>query len=348
MCNGFWLGLVLLTVHLVVCGGLWLLARARTLEVEGYFVPVMLLVPLWGPLCVLLLHTSNRLTGGCLREQTLEKLRINEEIYKNILVADDEGKEAVVPLEEALLVNSPAQKRKLILSVLTDDPAGYYDLLQQARMDNDSEVVHYASTALSQITKEADLQLQKQEQRYASAPDDATVLEEYCDYLESYLESGFVQGKAAEIQYHQLEQLLKNGWKISVDAAAVRWNAGWQMCSSVLRSMVAQKKRWKTLRRAGPSARHRGCSACGWQQRCAMGRLSKKRCVKSRKRRSTSVQRAAKSCGSGRGNSNDKGNLFPAAGIPLAKAADHLGCVRGDSRYPVCGAQRYSIRGNEI
>ena len=209
MGNEFWLGLVLLTVHLAVCGGLWLLARARAWEVEGYFVPVMLLVPVWGPLCVLLLHTSNRLTGGCLREQTLEKLRINEEIHESILVADNEGEDMVVPLEEALLVNSPAQKRKLILSVLTDDPAGYYDLLQQARMDSDSEVVHYASTALSQITKEADLKLQKQEQRYAAAPDDAAVLEEYCDYLGSYLESGFVQGKAAEIQYHQLEQLLK-------------------------------------------------------------------------------------------------------------------------------------------
>ena len=209
MGNEFWLGLVLLTVHLAVCGGLWLLARARAWEVEGYFVPVMLLVPVWGPLCVLLLHTSNRLTGGCLREQTLEKLRINEEIHESILVADNEGEDTVVPLEEALLVNSPAQKRKLILSVLTDDPAGYYDLLQQARMDSDSEVVHYASTALSQITKEADLKLQKQEQRYAAAPDDAAVLEEYCDYLGSYLESGFVQGKAAEIQYHQLEQLLK-------------------------------------------------------------------------------------------------------------------------------------------
>ena len=32
---------------------------------------------------------------------------------------------------------------------------------------------------------------------------------EYCDYLESYLDGGFVQGKAAEIQRHQLEQLLK-------------------------------------------------------------------------------------------------------------------------------------------
>lgn len=209
MSNGFWLGLVLLTAHLAVCGGLWLLARAWAWEVEGSVVPVMLLVPVWGPLCVLLLHTSNRLTGGCLREQTLEKLRINEEIHRNILVADNEGEDTVVPLEEALLVNSPAQKRKLILSVLTDDPAGYYDLLQQARMDSDSEVVHYASTALSQITKEADLKLQRQEQRYAAAPDDAAVLEEYCDYLGSYLESGFVQGKVAEIQYHQLEQLLK-------------------------------------------------------------------------------------------------------------------------------------------
>lgn len=164
MHNGFWLGLVLLAAHLAVCGGIWLLAWARVLEVEGYFAPVMLLVPLWGPLCVLLLHTSNRLTGGCLREQTLEKLHINEEIHKSILVADDEGEDTVVPLEEALLVDSPAQKRKLILSVLTDDPAGYYDLLQQARMDNDSEVVHYASTALSQINKEADLKLQKLEQ----------------------------------------------------------------------------------------------------------------------------------------------------------------------------------------
>lgn len=209
MRNGFWLGLVLLAVHLAVCGGIWLLAWAKVLEVEGYFAPVMLLVPLWGPLCVLLLHTSNRLTGGCLREQTLEKLHINEEIHKSILVADDEGEDMVVPLEEALLVDSPAQKRKLILSVLTDDPAGYYDLLQQARMDNDSEVVHYASTALSQITKEADLKLQKLEQRYAAAPDDAAVLEEYCNYLESYLKDGFVQGRAAEIQRHQLEQLLK-------------------------------------------------------------------------------------------------------------------------------------------
>lgn len=164
MGSGFWFGLLFLVLHLALCGALWLLARSRALEVEGYFLPVALLVPVWGPLCVVLLHTSHRLTDGQLLDRTLEKLRINEEIYKNILVAENEEKDTVVPLEEALLVNSPAQKRKLILSVLTDDPAGYYDLLQQARMDDDSEVVHYASTALAQISKEADLKLQQQEQ----------------------------------------------------------------------------------------------------------------------------------------------------------------------------------------
>ena len=169
----------------------------------------MLLVPLWGPLCVLLLHTSNRLTGECSREQMLEKLRINEEIHKSILVADDEGKEAVVPLEEALLVNSPAQKRKLILSVLTDDPVQYYDLLEQARLNDDSEVVHYAATAMAQISKQADAALQRHAARFAADPKDPAVLAEYAAALEASLALGLAQGRAAELQRRQLERLLK-------------------------------------------------------------------------------------------------------------------------------------------
>lgn len=92
MGSGFWVGLLFLVLHLALCGALWLLARSRALEVEGYFLPVALLVPVWGPLCVVLLHTSHRLTGGQLLDQALEKLRVNEEIYKNILVAETRRK----------------------------------------------------------------------------------------------------------------------------------------------------------------------------------------------------------------------------------------------------------------
>ena len=37
MRNGFWLGLVLLAVHLAVCGGIWLLAWAKVLVLEKAF-----------------------------------------------------------------------------------------------------------------------------------------------------------------------------------------------------------------------------------------------------------------------------------------------------------------------
>ena len=201
--------LFLLVLHFLVCLVLWLLVHSGILDVKGYFFPVVLLIPIWGPLCVLLLHTNRVLFGDNLLEQTLEKLHINEEIHKSILIPGNADEEQVIPLEEALLVNNSTQKRQLILSILTEDPAGYYSLLQQARLNDDSEVVHYASTALAQISKEADLTLQKYEQQYASTPDDPDILRDYCDYLESYIESGYVQGRAAEIQQHQLEQLLK-------------------------------------------------------------------------------------------------------------------------------------------
>lgn len=200
---------ILLLVHLVCCAVLWGISRSGKLDVRGYFLPFMVLLPLWGPLCIVLLYVRSALTHAAVAPPDLEKLRINEELHRSILV---EGRDAIgmtVPLEEALIVNSTEQRRKLILSVLNDDPLPYYDLLQQARLNEDSEVVHYAATAMAQISKQADLTLQQHEARYAAAPQDKQVLAAYCDYLQQYLDSGLVQGRAAEIQRRQLVQLLQ-------------------------------------------------------------------------------------------------------------------------------------------
>lgn len=71
--------LVLLLLHLLVCLVLWLLIRCGILDIKGYFFPVILLVPIWGPLCVLILHTNRALFGDDLLEKTLKKMHINEE-----------------------------------------------------------------------------------------------------------------------------------------------------------------------------------------------------------------------------------------------------------------------------
>ena len=203
------LSLFLLLVHLVCCAALWLCSRSGRLDVRGHFLPFMVLIPLWGPLCVVLLYARNALTDAAITPPDLEKLHINEDLHRSILVDGRDTTDMTVPLEEALIVNSAEQRRKLILSVLNDDPLPYYDLLQQARMNEDSEVVHYAATAMAQISKQADLTLQQHEARYAAAPQDKQVLAAYCDYLQHYLDSGLVQGRAAEIQRRQLVQLLQ-------------------------------------------------------------------------------------------------------------------------------------------
>ena len=106
------------------------------------------------------------------REKTpfrMEPFRVDDELHRSIRVENREDAASTVPLEEALLLDSAEQRRKLILSVLTDDPVQYYDLLEQARLNDDSEVVHYAATAMAQISKQADAALQRHAARFAAA-----------------------------------------------------------------------------------------------------------------------------------------------------------------------------------
>lgn len=91
----------------------------------------------------------------------VEKLRVNEEIYKNMFPAMEENDRDVVPLEEALLLNDSSRRRELIMNVLNDNPGEYVELLKQARMNEDVEVVHYAITAMVELFKEYDYRLQK-------------------------------------------------------------------------------------------------------------------------------------------------------------------------------------------
>lgn len=144
-----------------------------------------------------------------LHADLVEKLRVDDELHRSIRVEDRAGTAATVPLEEALILDTAEQRRKLILSVLAEDPVQYYDLLQQARMNDDSEVVHYAATAMAQISKQADLALQQDARRFADDPNDREVLAAYANALERSLKLGLAQGRAAELQRRQLERLLK-------------------------------------------------------------------------------------------------------------------------------------------
>lgn len=198
---------VLLLIHALVCLVLWTLMKLGLLPVRGHMLAVMVLVPLWGPLLVVLLIARSAVFGDNLKDATLEALRINDDMHRSMLVQGREGDDGVVPLEEALIVNDPGDRRRLMLSMLTEDPDAYLAQLQAAKLNDDVEVAHYAATAVAQISKESDLKLQQLERAFKTDPS-AQNLNVYCDYLGTYLASGLAEGRVAQIQRQQYARLL--------------------------------------------------------------------------------------------------------------------------------------------
>lgn len=208
------LGILLILLHIVCCVLVWMGIKTHFLKVKKYLIGLVVFVPFWGTICVLLLHLQ-RLTKRDNRiEPGVEKLRVNEEIYKNIFQAASDMDEKIVPLEEALLINKPGIRRELIMDVLNDDPEEYMDILKQARMNEDVEVVHYAITAMVELSKEYDFRLQKLEKLYAASPNDPEVLDQYCNFMEEYLNQGILEAQMEKEQRVRYIRLLNQKLKI--------------------------------------------------------------------------------------------------------------------------------------
>lgn len=210
---------VLLLIHTLVCLVLWTLVKLGMLPVRGHMLPAMVLVPLWGPL-LLVLCARGGAFGDALEDGTLESLLLNDEIRRGMQVQVREGDAGVVPLEEALIVNDPSDRRRLMLSMLTDDPDAYLAQLQAAKLNDDVEVAHYAATAVAQISKESDLKLQQLERAFKTDPSTEN-LDAYCDYLGTYLDSGLAEGRVEQIQRQQYARLLARRCERE-DGAALR------------------------------------------------------------------------------------------------------------------------------
>ena len=211
---------VLLLIHSLVCLVLWTLMKLGLLPVRGHMLAVIVLVPLWGPLLVVLLSVRGAVFGEGLKESALESLRFNDDLHRSILVHERDADAGVVPLEEALIVNDAGDRRRLMLSMLTEDPGAYLAQLQAAKLNDDVEVAHYAATAVAQISKESDLKLQQLERAFKADPS-AQNLDDYCDYLGDYLVSGLAEGRVAQIQRQQYARLLARRCERE-DGAALR------------------------------------------------------------------------------------------------------------------------------
>lgn len=201
-------GYILLAVHLLLCLLVLLGIKYRILLLHKYMFFVALFLPFWGVLIVLILHFKIGFNPEDFEEIGVEKLKLDSELYKSVTV-DEKKIDMTVPIEEALIINSARERRTLIMDVLNDNPGDYIEFLQKAGNNEDTEVVHYAVTAMVEISKENDYMLQKLEAEYSEDPDNLEVLTRYCDFLWSCLSQNLMQGQVEVLNRELFSQLMR-------------------------------------------------------------------------------------------------------------------------------------------
>ena len=194
-------------IHIIVCMVIYIGIRAGFLKTDRGLLPVVFLVPFWGALGALMMHLEVVRGHSGSDAGRLEVMRRGQEEETEPLLNREE-EEVVVPLEEALIINPPSVRRGLMMDVLMEDIGDDISILNQARGNEDAEVVHYATTAMAELAKDYDLRLQKMEIRYRDDPENEEILEEYLKLLKEYIDSGIVQGSFLRLQKHQCQNML--------------------------------------------------------------------------------------------------------------------------------------------
>ncbi len=207
-------GAEILIVHLIIVAIFLLLSYFKILKVNKEMFAIVLFVPVFGAMCALLIHITIVTGKSGSNSKNLEAMREKEIDHTRMPVPEEEGN-MVVPLEDALIMDDSSIKRSVIMDVLMADTKSYSHILNQARMNDDVEVVHYATTAMVELSKEYELKLQEYSLRYAEDSTNINLLTEYITYLGQFLDSDMAQGQVLEIQRNNYQQLLRQ--KLVID-----------------------------------------------------------------------------------------------------------------------------------
>jgi hypothetical protein len=203
------LPIILLVAHLIISALVFLGIQFHILKVHNYMFFVALFLPFWGTLAVLILHFQIFFRADDGIDVGVEKLRLESELYKSVTVDEKKTAASTVPIEEALVVNSAKERRTIIMDVLNDNPKEYIQFLQKAGNNEDTEVVHYAVTAMVEISKENDYKLQDFERQHAQNPEDLVILTQYTDFLWSCLSQNLMQGQVEVLNRELFSTLMQ-------------------------------------------------------------------------------------------------------------------------------------------
>lgn len=117
------------------------------------------------------------------------------DIYTETQANRDRG---VLAIEEALVVNEHAERRKVMLEVLKQDAMAYIDVLQKAVSNEDTETSHYAVSMVMEVKRKLTLSMQELSVQYEANRWDPDLLRAYANVIRDYIRSGFLDERTLQ------------------------------------------------------------------------------------------------------------------------------------------------------
>ena len=205
---------VCLNLHLLFC--LLVLLAWRRHWLNTCLPPLLAAVVLIPPLGALLLvqeeYAERRRQMGK-RRIDLDKLKIEDVRFKPIPRDLSEKQQQTVPLEEAIAINDAKTRRRLILDVLNHNPGEYVNLLQVARLADDTELSHYATTTMMEIQSRYEKEIRDLEAEQQAQPDNPSLNRRLRRELQRYIASGLLSGHVRQIYRQKLDRVLTLLWQ---------------------------------------------------------------------------------------------------------------------------------------
>jgi len=253
-------------IHIIINITFLILKMLKVFKFDYIMLLISILIPIWGSIMLLSMELSEKLKKRNVNyiemarmraNQTMRSIEVDEnkndivpineamivndsnyqmELLKDILydvsssivIDSDNVVEKVVPLQEAMVMNDSATKRELIMDVLYTNPSDYISQLTEAKSVEDTEVVHYAVTALVELQKEFDVKFQNILKKKEENPTDEVIDREYLKLQEQYISCGLLEGdglRTQQLNYrNHLLEIIERGnrnWSIQSKLAEI-------------------------------------------------------------------------------------------------------------------------------
>lgn len=187
------------------------------------FLALALFVPFAGEIACLIMNVfCRRQREGSGHENSRLKRLADARNY--LAMQRTPEPENVVPAVDALALGNAGLKREVLMQIImqeenrmmqnTDSSRRYADVLAQAKASGDTEVVHYAATAITQIQDAIEAGMHTCDQKLADDPDNDEILGVYANLIDRGLRSSVWSGKVLEIQRSHLLQILERRYRL--------------------------------------------------------------------------------------------------------------------------------------